>query len=92
MTMMMLTSAASIGLMSSAFIAYEFIAARDQNHQQLATLARIVAGNSTAALAFQAEEDAHEVLASLRTEPQIMAAALFDERGRLFAVTHKPPH
>jgi PAS domain S-box-containing protein len=86
MTMMMLTSAASIGLTSGAFIVYEFLAAREESQREVATLARIVAGNSTAALAFRAEQDATEVLATLRTAPQIAAAALYDERGRLFAV------
>jgi PAS domain S-box-containing protein len=86
MTMMMLTSAASIALMSGGFIVYEFLAARDESLREIQTLARVVAANSTAALAFRAEDDAHEVLATLRTESQIVAAALYDENGRLFAV------
>ena len=43
--------------------------------QQVATLARIVSANSTAALAFRDEQDAQEVLGTLRTEPSVTAAA-----------------
>lgn len=83
--MMMLTSAASISLASAAFIAYEFFNARSEMQQQVGTLARIVAASSTAALAFRAEDDAREALSLLRAEPQVLAAALYDEEGRLFA-------
>jgi PAS domain S-box-containing protein len=85
MTMMMLTSAASIGLAAVTFIVFELLATRSETQERLATLARIVASNSTAALAFKAEEDAYEVLATLRTEPHVIAAALYDENGRIFA-------
>jgi PAS domain S-box-containing protein len=85
MRMMMLTCAASIGLAAVTFIVYELLATRSETRENVATLARIIAGSSTAALAFRAEDDAHETLASLRSEPQIMAAALYDENGQVFA-------
>lgn len=85
MRMMMLTCAASIGLAAVTFIVYELLATRNEARESLAALARIVASSSTAALAFRAEEDAHEVLATLRSEPRIVAAALYDERGEVFA-------
>jgi len=82
---MLLTSAAAIVLTCSALIIYELITSRDESLDQVATLARIVSANSTAALAFRDEQDAQEVLATLRTEPSIVAAALYDEGGELFA-------
>src|SRR5687768_1554773 len=85
MTMMMLTCAASIAFTSVTFILYEFIAARNEAHERLATLARVVASNSTAALAFRADDDAYQVLDVLRTEPEVLTAALYDEKGLLFA-------
>ena len=85
MGIMLLTSAAAIVLTCSALILYELITTRGESLQQVATLARIVSANSTAALAFRDDQDAQEVLATLRTEPSIVAAALYDEDGKPFA-------
>ncbi|HKQ16548.1 MAG TPA: ATP-binding protein [Steroidobacteraceae bacterium] len=82
---MLLTSAAAIVLTCSALILYEIITSRRESLEQVATLARIVSANSTAALAFRDEQDAQEVLATLRTQPGILAAALYDDGGELFA-------
>jgi len=46
---MLLTSAAAIVLTCSALIIYELITSRDESLDQVATLARIVSANSTAA-------------------------------------------
>lgn len=83
--MMLLTSAAAIVLTSAGFVAYEWVASRRQVQQQIGTLARIVAANSTAALAFRDRKDAGEVLGALRTEPSITFAALYDSEGLVFA-------
>jgi signal transduction histidine kinase/ActR/RegA family two-component response regulator len=85
MAIMLLTSAAAIVLTCSSLILYELITSRRESLEQIATLARIVSANSTAALAFRDEQDAQEVLATLRTEPGIVAAALYDESGKVFA-------
>jgi signal transduction histidine kinase/ActR/RegA family two-component response regulator len=85
MASMLLISAAAIVLTCSALILYELITTRDETLEQVATLARIVSANSTAALAFRDEQDAQEVLATLRTEPSIVAAALYDENGTMLA-------
>lgn len=85
MTIMLLTSAAAIVLTCSALMLYELITTRGESLEQTATLARIVSANSTAALAFRDEQDAQEVLATLRIEPSIVAAALYDASGELFA-------
>jgi signal transduction histidine kinase/ActR/RegA family two-component response regulator len=85
MVIMLLTSAAAIVVTCSALILYELVTSRDESLEQVATLARVVSANSTAALAFRDEQDAQEVLATLRTEPGIVAAALYDDAGQLFA-------
>ena len=90
MAIMLLTSAAAIVLTCSALVLYELVSSRDESLEQVATLARIVSANSTAALAFRDDQDAQEVLATLRTEPSIVAAALYDEDGKLFAATRQP--
>jgi signal transduction histidine kinase/CheY-like chemotaxis protein len=85
MGMMLITSAAAILLTCAGFVIYEFTAAREQARDQISTLARIIATNSTAALAFNDVEDAQDVLAALRNESSVSAAALYDERGEIFA-------
>lgn len=85
MATMLLTSAAAIVLTCSALMLYELVTSRDESLEQVATLARIVSANSTAALAFRDEQDAQEVLGTLRTEPSIVAAALYDENGKMLA-------
>jgi PAS domain S-box-containing protein len=82
----MTTTSASVLLMTcSIFFIYEFITARETARRQLTTLARIVAKNSTAALAFESKEDASETLNALRAEKHIEAACLFDTSGNVFA-------
>lgn len=85
MATMLLTSAAAIVLTCSALILYELVTSRGESVEQVATLARIVSANSTAALAFRDEQDAQEVLGTLRTEPSVLAAALYDENGKMLA-------
>jgi len=85
MATMLLTSAAAIVLTCAALILYELLTTRDESLEQVATLARVVCANSTAAVAFRDEQDAQEVLRTLRTEPSIVSAALYDERGKMLA-------
>ena len=85
MGMMLITSAAAILLTCTGFVIYEFTAARQQARDQISTLARIIATNSTAALAFKDSEDAQDVLAALKNEPSVSAAALYDSKGAIFA-------
>src|SRR6266850_5017284 len=84
-TAMMLTSTTVLLLMGALFVAHDIVSFRRLLAEALVTRANILAANSTAALAFQNPEDASQVLAGLRTDPSIMAAALYDEHGGLFA-------
>jgi len=84
-TIMMATSFAALLFTSLAFLTYEYIAFRRDMRQQVETIGKIVASNTTAALAFADAEAAGEVLSSLREEPSIVAAALYDGDGALFA-------
>ena len=52
--------------------------------QQLQTLSRAIASNSTAALAFENADDATSVLAAFKADPHIVAAALYDNRRESF--------
>lgn len=52
--------------------------------QHLSTVALIIADRSTAALTFNDDQAAEETLSSLRVNRSVIAAALYDEQGRLF--------
>ncbi|MGC9949246.1 MAG: response regulator [Bryobacteraceae bacterium] len=82
----MATSTVALTLACSTFLAYELVTYRKTATQQLATLARIVAENSTAALAFDDRRSANEMLAALRAEPNLAAACIYTKDGRPFAV------
>src|ERR1700723_1050368 len=86
MRMIFLSSGVVLLVTSCAFCAYEFLTFRQSSIQQLTILSRAIASNSTAALAFDNAEDAASVLTAFKSDPHIVAAALYDAQGRLFAV------
>ncbi len=85
MAIILLTSGVVSLLTYAAFFAYEFLTFRQSMVQQLSTLGEIVAANSTAALAFDNQDDAREILAALKAEQHIVAASLYDKNGNLFS-------
>jgi len=84
-TAMMLTSTTVLLLVGAVFVAHDVVSFRRLLVQALVTRANILAANSTAALAFQNPDDAGQVLEALKTDPRMIAAALYDAQGRLFA-------
>jgi PAS domain S-box-containing protein len=85
MTIILLTSGSVTILTCASFLAYEFYTFRERMIRQLNTLGEIIATNSTAALAFDSQDDAQEILSALKAEPHVVAAALYDKNGKLFA-------
>jgi signal transduction histidine kinase/ActR/RegA family two-component response regulator len=85
MNMIFLASGVVLLVTSAAFCAYEFLTFRSSSIQQLQILSRAIASNSTAALAFENAEDAAGVLSAFKSDPHIVAAALYDLRGKVFA-------
>ncbi len=84
-TIVLGTSVVVLLLTCAAFLAYEYFSFRQSASRQLSTLGEVVATNSTAVLAFDNASDAVEILDALKAERHIVAAALYDQRGRLFA-------
>ena len=82
----MLTSLTVMALTVASFIAYDIITFRSAMVEHLSTLARVVAANSTDPLAFKNVKDAANTLTSLRAEPEIIAAALYDADGRILVI------
>ncbi|HWA15921.1 MAG TPA: histidine kinase dimerization/phospho-acceptor domain-containing protein, partial [Gemmatimonadales bacterium] len=84
-TIMLGTTALVVLFTCAAFLLYESYTFRRPALRQLGTLGQIVAINSTAALAFQNQDDARETLAPLRVDPNVVLGVLYDARGRVFA-------
>ena len=85
MLVILLTSTFALWLMGTALITYEFTTFRRALAANMSVLAQIVGSNSTAALAFDDFANAREILAALAAENQVTAAALYDQKGSLFA-------
>jgi PAS domain S-box-containing protein len=68
-----------------AFVLYDVTIFKQSMVRNLVSQSRLIAENSSAALAFNDQDDAKKVLASLRSEPDVVAAAIYDQHGRLFA-------
>jgi len=85
MTVILLTSGAVLLLTCAAFITYEIVTLHKGMQQGYTTRAEIIAANSTAALAFQNETDAAEVLDALRTDQRVVVACVYDNKGKVFA-------
>ncbi|HVU31852.1 MAG TPA: ATP-binding protein [Opitutaceae bacterium] len=72
-------------LLSGVLLTSDYLTYRRTAVAELATLARVVAGNSTAALAFNNADDARSVLGALKADHNITAGVLYDARGQPFA-------
>jgi len=80
-----LISLSALLVAGAVMLAYEFGKSRQGMASRLNTVAKIVAANSSAALVLNQSGPAQETLAALQAEPEIQAAALYDNAGRLFA-------
>jgi len=84
MAIMLLTSGTVLALTCASFLTYDMVAFRKAVTRNLATIAAIVADNSTAVLAFEDRRGAAEMLSSLKAEHHIVGAALYNEAGEVF--------
>src|SRR5213592_1500129 len=82
---LLLISGLVLVLTSAAFVTYQVVTFRRTIRIHLATRSRILAANSTAALAFANEADATELLDALKYDPHMVAAALYTQDGRVLA-------
>lgn len=83
--LIVLTSTIVVLLTGAAFVGYEWITFRREAVNTLGMLARVVGANSTAAIRFGDRAEVQELLATLRTEKPILAAAVFDPQGARLA-------
>ncbi|HXM12411.1 MAG: response regulator [Candidatus Sulfotelmatobacter sp.] len=79
------TSFIKLLLVCLVLAAYDARSLRQTMSQDLATLADVIAGNSTAALTFHDTRAAQDVLSALRAQPQIAVACIYSADGKPFA-------
>jgi signal transduction histidine kinase/ActR/RegA family two-component response regulator len=85
MAILLATSGVAVTIACGAMIAYEVHQARESMREDLASLADIAGANSTAAMTFGDVKASTEILAALSARPSLVAAALYDSQGHLFA-------
>jgi PAS domain S-box-containing protein len=85
MTVILTISGAVLLLTCSAYFIYDYITFRQNTVRQLTILGQVIAANSTAALAFQSQADATEILSAIKAEKHIVAAGLYDVNGNMFS-------
>src|ERR1035437_665534 len=81
----MLTSVAVLLLTAAAFTVYDLATYRQNLAGSLTATAAIIADHSAVALTVRDAKDAQTTLASLRADQRIVAAALYDRQGNVFA-------
>jgi two-component system, sensor histidine kinase len=74
----------ALSLSSVAFLAYDIHRIRNTKVQELTALAAIVGSNNTSSLEFNVPKTATELLSSLREQPTIEFACLYDSDGKPF--------
>ncbi len=82
---MVLASTISVLFASILFSLTEVISKRNSVAENLATLADVIATNSTAAIIFEEEDLANDVLMSLSANPDIVRGQMFTREGELVA-------
>jgi two-component system, cell cycle sensor histidine kinase and response regulator CckA len=81
----MVTTCASLLLTGLALGAFELFSHRRTMTAEMAVVSEIIGANSTAALAFNDQGAAREILLALEPQREIRMACLYDRHGRLFA-------
>ena len=81
----LLTCALALAFACVAVAVYEYSSLRSRLVARLGALANVVGDSSRAALGFRDKRSADATLAGLEADPTILAAALYDRDGSLFA-------
>src|SRR3954468_3295890 len=90
MAIIMATSSVALLMAGAGFVLYEVLSFRQAMTTSLSSLASVIGNNCTAALDFEVPKEAKEVLSSLSKEPNVVAACVFDNRGRVFESYTRP--
>lgn len=85
----MLTSTVALLLAVTGLSVHDILTFRNTQTRELTGLAQIIGAHSTASLRFQDAQTGNELLQALQTDSRIVAAALYDRQGNLFASYHR---
>src|SRR5437660_12402266 len=85
LTGFMLPSLVALRLTVAALGPYDTVTFRNEMVRDVDTLAGIIGENASSSVAFNDRQSAQATLASLRSQPQIVAAAIYDNDRQLFA-------
>jgi two-component system sensor histidine kinase/response regulator len=81
-----LASSVSLVLAGGGFLANELVESRRSVEHELAVTADMIVAHCTAAVAFGDKAAATEILRALRTNEQVVAAAIYDRSGAIVAM------
>ena len=81
----MLTSAAVLLLVVTAFVLWEQFDSRRHMVIELSSYANVLADSSKASLAFSDKEDTEQILSALHADDSIEYACIYDKQGQVFA-------
>ena len=90
MVITMLTTTAALVLSGIGVVLSDSFLLRSYLQRDLVSLARIIADNSTAALAFEDPRAAAEMLTTLRARPHLEAACIYRASGTILATYFRP--
>jgi signal transduction histidine kinase/DNA-binding response OmpR family regulator len=81
----MISSGVALMTACTMFLAFDVVMCREELTKSVQLHAAIVGQNSTAALSFNDANDARQTLMSLRADPHVVSACIYDAEGRIFA-------
>ncbi|HYL78831.1 MAG TPA: response regulator [Bryobacteraceae bacterium] len=84
-TVIMLTVSLALFLLGAGVLTYEYTGLRKSLRDDVTTLAEMIGANSTAALTFDDQTSAGELLRGLNVHPHIVAAAIYTPGGSVLA-------
>jgi PAS domain S-box-containing protein len=85
MVIIMITCSVALVLACAAILIFEVTSFRKTLLRNTAVMADVIGANSTTALLYNDRDAAKESLASLKAEPYVLAACLYDTNGMVFA-------
>ena len=89
--MVMVTCGIALVVATVVFTFYDRATFLSAKTDDLATSARMIGANSTAALTFNDPNSAHETLSALQAKQDIINACIYDSAGRIFATYSRDP-
>ncbi len=83
-----ITSSLALFLAFTSFAVFELATSRQVISKELLGIANIIGANCVAAIEFDDKKPGKETLQSLKADPRIIAASIYDKSGKIF-VTYK---